>query len=319
MKIVCDTLWIKVSGVCNLGCIGCRGEGRFTGQFTSIDEIRQMLISPYPIREINLTGNGEALLHPQIDEVVGLCREIHPEAVIWLISNGTIPIKGRVRDAIIGLDKIGLSIDGATKETYEHIRVGAIFERFIENTLDVVSFIGTGYLKSVEFCFTATTLNLRDLSGIVTLASQLGVNKVWAQPMEESLGLDSNILLFKLHPVLLAHYIELAKAEAERLGVVLTTAGDIYPGEFDIRKCRFLWKNPGQIQPVGNEYLILPCCWMSPRNLELIADQYNLRYSVIPTMDEIYNSAGYWKLRNDLLDGLTQKICGNCQASRGYV
>jgi len=108
------SVWLKISENCNLKCIGCYKEGQFKKIYTSIEDVKKSIKFEGLVEEISLTTN-EPMLHPQLPEIIDICRHAHPTAKIWMITNGTIPIKGRYKAAIAKLDKVGLSIDGATK------------------------------------------------------------------------------------------------------------------------------------------------------------------------------------------------------------
>ncbi len=83
------------------------------------------------------------------------------------------------------IDDLGLSIDGCTKETFESIRIGGNFDKFIANAKAIVAIREeTGNPKYLTFCFTAMTTNIAELPGVVDLAADLGVPNVYAQPME---------------------------------------------------------------------------------------------------------------------------------------
>ena len=308
-----SALWVKVSGCCNLRCVGCgysKGE-----RFPTLDEMRLMLVGE-GITEISLTGVGEALLNPLFAQVVDLCREMHPSAKLWVILNGMVPLtKGR-RSALANLDSIGLSMDGSTRETYESIRVGATFETFMANATEIAA-LG----PRVGFSFTATSTNLHELSGVIQLAAKLGIPEVYAQPMTLVEGVNdqiAGILLDTMDPMLRTTLVDAAKAEAERLGITFSGPASLYPGpEAEPSSCRCPWTSPPQIQLATEGYLVLPCCWIAPSKLSLLGARYGLRYETIPPMADVFNSPGYDQFRSDLQSGLARDICGNCHAA-GY-
>ena len=216
-------LWLQATKNCNLFCIGCWAPGKFKKVNMGVDEARRLLTGGGPYRYISLTS-GEAFLNPQLCDIIELCKEIHPEAKVWVISNGQIPLKGRYRRAVELTDRLGLSIDGSTKETFEAIRKGASFERFIECARDAVEIRNhTGSPEEIVFSFTATATNLHELARVVTIAADLGVPSIWAQVMETK---DQRIAdkiapihLDTMDPALRTKHIEAAKAEAVRVGV----------------------------------------------------------------------------------------------------
>ena len=394
LKLTPQALWLRISENCNLKCVGCHEVGKFKKKYMSIEDVKKAIKFDGHVNEINLTS-FESLLHPQFCEIIELCRETHPESKIWVITNGTIPIKGRYKKAISMLNKVGLSIDGASKAVFESIRIGAVYEEFIENTKAIVEIRKqTGSPQELTFAFTATSTNLHELGEVVKLAHSLGVPEVWAQAMEAKDEVLSErvyeILIDRLDPESRASYINAAKEEAKRLGVKLYCSEGIYPiksgiteingdsrdvvvakrepesglhldlssepiphvpivseskpdiksdsdykcepdvvsilnprndssinNELYVKLCQFPWQQPAQVSEIKDGYLILPCCYMGYMDIDDV--KYGLKLTKIKPMDEIYNSTAFWRFREDLMEGRTTDVCGNCQAARGYT
>ena len=406
LKLTPNALWLRISENCNLRCVGCYVEGKFKKKYLSLDDVKKAIKFEGQVDEISFTS-FESLLHPQFCEIIELCRETHPKAKLWVITNGTIPIKGRYKKAISMLNKVGLSIDGASKEVFESIRIGAVFEDFIENTKAIVEIRKqTGSPEELTFAFTATSTNLHELIGVVRLAHSLGVPEVWAQAMESkdeflSLKID-DILIDRLDPELRTALIVAAREDAKRLGVKFFFSEGLYPissgikeeghdashdldsksnldskadldskndhnsialsqihdnvatsplpqplphGEREasppsgggvgkgevlspihgntnnndlyVKLCQYPWQQPAQVSEVADGYLVLPCCYMGYMDTSDL--KYGLKLTEIKPMDEIYNSTAFWKFREDLMEGKTHDVCGNCQAARGYT
>jgi MoaA/NifB/PqqE/SkfB family radical SAM enzyme len=320
LRLTPTQLWIKVSGRCNLHCVGCGIDRTSYQRNPTLDEVRQMLVSDSPVGEIMLTALGEALLNPQFGDIVDLCHEVYPEAGVWVCTNGTLPMTDRLRDAISKLDMIGLSIDGATKETYEAIRVGADFDVFLDHAREIAALrTSTSRLKAIMFYFTATATNIGELPAVVRLAKEIGAG-VYVQPMVWVEGANDQVvdILFDRLPLPeRAAALNEAQAEAHRLGVFFSLTGNLYAEqrpEPDIRLCPFPWSFPAQLQIVRDGYVVLPCCWITPDKLELLAERYDLKYQTVPVIGDVYNSPGFWRFREDILEGRMQDICGNCHA-----
>ena len=80
-------------------------------------------------------GIGEPMIHPNIFEMIRLTREAGIRT--GMSTNATL-MDDRRADLLLdsGLDYVILAFDGATKETYEKYRVGAVFEKTRENILN---------------------------------------------------------------------------------------------------------------------------------------------------------------------------------------
>jgi len=87
----------------------------------------------FGIRRVNLNRFGEPLLHPEVASMVRYAKEKGIKEVSF-VTNGML-LDERKASAIIdaGLDKITISIDGATADTFEKIRVGCKYPKVTEN------------------------------------------------------------------------------------------------------------------------------------------------------------------------------------------
>ncbi len=321
--------------------MGCWKPEKFTREYTSVDEVRSILEGELDIDEISFTTN-EAMLNPAFPEIIQLCRDFFPNARLWVITNAMIAISGRFAHAISLLDKISLSIDGATKGTFETIRVGSNFDRFVSNVSKIVDIAKeNGRPSEITFGFTATATNLHELADVIRLGKKLGVSNVWAQPMEiKSKAIEdaiSTIHIDCLDSTLRRELVDYAVAVAANEGMPLFFSEGLYPvsatqvslrtwkdsNTFDdsfVRKCQYPWREPVQLVKYGNRNVALPCCYMlsDEEELRTLAQEFNLSFDMVASASEIYNSPEMWDFREALLDGKTARLCGNCDAARAY-
>jgi len=354
LTIMPDSFWLAISKNCNLRCIGCDDAVHgFTKDYLSPDEVRAILsVEGNRFNQIDLTS-AEAMLHPQLCDVIDVCKEVQPQARILVISNGTVPVKGRYRDALLKIDDLGLSIDGSTKETFERIRVGSNFEAFLRNTRDVMQIRAeTGHPRSVKFAFTACALNLHELSGVIELAADLKLSGVFAQPMEmklkqivEQIG---HLHLNSMNSEQRTQLVDNAREEAKRLGVTFHFSPGLYPveasakigtvnspaetdhleatnfadadaeAEYHVRMCHYPWTDAPGIMRNGDGLGVILCCYMPQYVWGALEDRYRFGDIKGRSVKEIFNSPQYWQFREDLLLGKTRKFCGQCSAAKTH-
>jgi radical SAM protein with 4Fe4S-binding SPASM domain len=131
---------IELSDACNLRCVMCiqgiedgvKGAGNMDTEFAKkmIDQGAQ-----HGLRSIKVNWRGESALHRDLVEVI---RHAKTRGIldVQMNTNGIPYTAERIRDIILsGLDRVIISIDGATKETYERIRVRASYEKLRENVI----------------------------------------------------------------------------------------------------------------------------------------------------------------------------------------
>jgi radical SAM protein with 4Fe4S-binding SPASM domain len=137
-------LQIDLFGVdaCNLSCPMCpRGvwDNNKKGYMDKEVIIRILDEScKYGLEAFNFGGLGEPTVNPHAAEIISYAKD-HGVTDVNMHTNGTRLNPKRSVDFIkSGLDRIVISLDSAKKETYEKIRVGAIFEKTYESVIEFI-------------------------------------------------------------------------------------------------------------------------------------------------------------------------------------
>ena len=131
---------IEPSNICNAKCNMCpyqkmtrKKEIMSMGFFKKI--VNNCLI--YGVKDFNLNFFNEPFLDPFIFERIKYLKS--KGARVQLSSNGSILDSKKIERILgSGLDVIIFSVDGVKKETYESIRKGLIFEKTINNILNLI-------------------------------------------------------------------------------------------------------------------------------------------------------------------------------------
>lgn len=124
---------VEASFLCNLKCKMCPrlAEGHKEGLMPMERFARLFPLFPH-LDFVVLTGYGEPLVHPQLHEFVSAITRFGIPA--RLSTNGMLLDEKHARQLIeAGVENLQFSIDAGTKESYEQIRVGAKWERVLEN------------------------------------------------------------------------------------------------------------------------------------------------------------------------------------------
>ena len=227
--IVPEHISISATDNCNLRCIMCPGHAGMTGPRLSVEQANSLFgafgtdhTDFGSTKWLDMTA-GEPLLNTQLHIIFRNFKTSVPTEKIQIISNATLPIKGRVKEAIDLCDSIGLSIDGATKETYERIRKGSTFENVTRNIRDVAELKQKGKAcDHLTLMFVVMDQNAPELPELIRLAADLGIPNVFAQAVEvrtTPFMEEGDNMNFDMPAEELRGYIEEAQAEADRLGV----------------------------------------------------------------------------------------------------
>lgn len=175
-------VYIEPTNKCNLACSMCmhrtwdepQGEMSwevFSSILNSINNLPE-------IPTIFFGGLGEPLSHPRILRMVSQVKA--QQAKVELITNGTLLNEDCAQQLVdIGLDRIWISIDGATPESYADIRLGAAFDDVVENVRTLKRLRSGGHFPTPEIgiVFVAMKRNIADLPAVIRLGRKLGARQ----------------------------------------------------------------------------------------------------------------------------------------------
>ena len=158
-----------ITAKCNLSCKHCRG---FPQGELSTERARKLIDEIAELRPgWVIVEGGEPLLRPDLFELLGLMRQRQLE--VHLITNGML-ISPQIIATLKQLGvKVMVSIDGATKATYEAIRNGANFERVVQSARDYAK---EGLLEAINTTLLKT--NYREIPELFKLARSIGARRV---------------------------------------------------------------------------------------------------------------------------------------------
>jgi len=122
-------LFVETTTRCNLGCLMCvkQTHGCAINEGEMSKATFALLEPAFPhLEALVLNGVGEPLLHPGLEEFIRRARSSMPaEGWVGFQSNGILLTDRRALSLIeAGLDKICLSIDAASPETFSRVRRG---------------------------------------------------------------------------------------------------------------------------------------------------------------------------------------------------
>ena len=133
-------LWVESSSICNLQCIMCpnkcmpdaeKGIMKLDLFKKIVDEVKGS------VSDLYLHHRGEPFVNPALFDMIVYARQAGIKTRFH--SNGTLLTEERARKLLeAGPDLISFSVDGFDKAPYERVRVGATFEKTIDNILGLL-------------------------------------------------------------------------------------------------------------------------------------------------------------------------------------
>jgi MoaA/NifB/PqqE/SkfB family radical SAM enzyme len=181
-------LYIEPTNRCNLDCRTCMRHGwEEELGFMDVGLLERIMAGlpsfPEP-PDVFFGGFGEPLGHPRIVDMVALAKG--SGAQVELISNGILldgAMAGRLSAA--GLDRLWVSIDGASPRSYADVRLGDHLPQIIAN-LEHLKRRSNKFALGVSFV--AMKRNVADLPAVLDLARRLGANRFSLSNVEPYTG-----------------------------------------------------------------------------------------------------------------------------------
>jgi MoaA/NifB/PqqE/SkfB family radical SAM enzyme len=175
-------IYIEPTNVCNFDCRTCmRNVWTEPLGFMSAEVFAKVLqglsaFSPTPL--VFFGGFGEPLAHPRILQMIQAVKELG--AQVELITNGSL-LTEKIEIALMdaGLDRLWVSLDGATPESYADVRLGDALPGVIENLTTLVKLrLQTGSdLPRLGIAFVAMKRNIDQLPKVIRLGTSLGADR----------------------------------------------------------------------------------------------------------------------------------------------
>ena len=174
-------VYIEPTNACNLDCRTCMrnvwNEPLGWMQSNTFERILKGVQAINPKPGIFFGGIGEPLAHPSIlDMIVSACET---GTQVEMITNGILLDETKARRIVsAGLNRLWVSIDGSTPESYSDVRLGnalPLVTANLERLQAVQSEIGAR-LPRLGIAFVAMRRNIADLPEVIRLGQRLGAD-----------------------------------------------------------------------------------------------------------------------------------------------
>lgn len=319
-------LQIEPVGECNLRCLMCpiqfRREGRPYGPPAFMDfELFCELVEQFDdLEHLHLQGLGEPFMHPRFFDMV---RFASARGVrVSTNTNMTLLTVARAEQCVsAGLDELHVSLDAASAETYEAIRVRANFAKVLRNLGRIVELkkkLGKAQ-PSIRIVVVAMRKNLDELAKLVELAAHYDVGAIFVQHLCHDFGeatlpahyqpmrafIDEQSLLNEDRGVVAAAFGR-ARERAAALGIDLRLP-DVEPvahppGTPGVQRCDWPWRG-AYVSYTGEA---MPCCMVAT------PDRINFGNMARDGAFQIWNNAEYQNFRTQLASETPPDVCRSC-------
>ncbi len=294
-------LVFELTNACNLNCKMCgRNAADFKPTMFQLDWLRYFEPMLDTVEEVTLMGWGEPTVHPEFSEMLRIIDQ--HSARKYFCSNGMRLDK--LKDAIFDyhVDVFAVSLDGATKETNDNIRLGSDIDKITRDLKDIIKTRNEKGLKYpwINFVFCAMKSNLHELPDLVRLAADIGLDEVkvvYLTAFDNELAKE---VLWDAVDEVRETFDEAVKI-GEETGVALKLPhlqGEDIAGDKEHKDCFVSWRDFF----IGSDGYIRPCM-STPIQFE--------RFDMDKSFDEMWNSEFYQRYREIVND--PAKMDGPCR------
>jgi len=314
---------LPVAGKCNLRCTMCglsHGDPSYPNW--TLAEVQRFEPLFKTARSVNPTGAGEPLSNKDLFSMLELFTGY--ELAVGFFTNATLLNQEKAERIIrLGIQQLNISIDGATKQTFEAIRHGAKFETVINNARAFVQKrkdLGRSH-PTLQIGMVLMQENMHELTAMIRLAADIGADGVYTM-FVSPLVPDK---MCELDPVRTNQNLRQARKVAAELKIHFNAPADLseIPSTTTLKKveafevpvaaapscspkghyCSYPWNQ----LVIWNDGNASPCC--------RIRDQVDgLPFGSVHTSEptELWNSPGMVRLRERLTAGSPPPDCIKC-------
>jgi MoaA/NifB/PqqE/SkfB family radical SAM enzyme len=272
------------------------------------------------LEELQLQGLGEPMMHPRLFDMIAYAARRGIK--VSINSNLTLVNPTRAERCVTsGLHLLHVSIDGATPETYERIRVRGRLDkvtRGLEMILEARTRLGSER-PGLVMVAVLMRQNLHELPDLVRFAQRWSMASLWVQHLCHDFGESSlpatyrpmrdfveEQTLLKEDPVRVEQCFEEARIVARELGVELRlprVRPVVHPpGTPGRQRCGWPWTGAY----FSYQGFAMPCCMIGT------PDRFNFGLLDGRSTAEIWNGPAYERFRGQLDSEEAPEICRNC-------
>jgi radical SAM protein with 4Fe4S-binding SPASM domain len=294
-----NALTIDIGNVCNLRCPLCptgRGDKSAGRGLMKIEDYKKVIDELAPcLTNLQLHNWGEPLLHNGLVDMIRYAKE---RSVPVSISTNLTLLKPDQAEGLMGtfIEKIFISCDGASRETYGKYRVGGDFDDVVDNIRMLVRAkkkIGNRYTR-LKLLFHVFRHNEHEIGSIKDLAGRLGVE----------------LLIDRMRPDMGKEIFEKARDAIRRDKEWMPENKEYSP--FDLEKeeklkatsCRELWGK----SVVNWDGSVFPCC-------AVYGDRYSFGNALSEGFASVWNGKKYVAARKEILGKIkaSNTVCHICK------
>lgn len=166
---------VETTTICNLKCVMCEHTyWREKPQRMNYKQFKHILGQFPKLAWIGMTGIGSSFLNPDYIEMIKLVKS---KKIYLELYDHFDALDEKLAKQIIkaGVDRLIVSMEAATKETYEKIRVNANFDRVLKNIRNFYALKKKmkSHYPEITYHFIISKLNVKEVLPYIDLVKEL--------------------------------------------------------------------------------------------------------------------------------------------------
>lgn len=305
------SIQIESTTRCNLKCTHCElSYWTEPAADLRVSDFEKVLDHLPKLKRVELTGIGEPIMNRDFYRNLALIKSRGIR--ISMTDNFTMMTEKAVRRIIdLDVDRIAISLDGATKETFEKVRIGANFDVVTRNARRLVQMRReSGKLKPELLAnFVVTSNSYVEATAIIELAHDIGIGLVQfdcVKTFEKTEGLEAEFFDERFNASL-----EKAFERARQLGVIVKWT--FFEKNVPVEHCTSPWNRAF----VTRDGYVHPCCLTTQTGDRQAQNRRSLGNLIESPIADIWKAAGLSTLRKNMKDGVLPHACHQCPSYSG--
>jgi MoaA/NifB/PqqE/SkfB family radical SAM enzyme len=299
------SIQVECTTRCNLKCTFCElSYWTEKPADLTLANMQKMVKHLPKLKRIDLTGIGESLMNRDFFKIVEFLKS--RGMYVSLNDNFTMMTDRAARRIVeLEVDQVFLSLDGATKETYEQIRVGADFNKVTSNARRLVQIKREmrRWRPEVKVNTVVCLSNYTELPAIVELAHDMGIGMVQfvnVITFQNTTDLDTQRLKAEVHNKLTE-----ARERARHLDIVVKIA---LFDKIAVQQCDFPWTR----NFVTYDGYVHPCCYTTQSGDRKAQNRRSFDNLLEHSFRKIWNGDVYAAFRRKMRAGILPYQCEHC-------
>ena len=302
--------WIEIeaSTCCPLKCQMCEHtHWKEKSQNMTFEQFKKIIDEMPELRWFGFTGIGESYFNPDYKKMLDYARAKNPACFFEIFDNfNWVKTEDIEHWFDVGIDKVYVSMDAATKDTYEKIRVNGNFDTVVKNIkkFDKMKKVRNSYFPELWFHYIFGKHNVHEMKKYLDLIHEMGVDVKQVQFTK----------LLHAYPEVKKWVMDISDEERKditeygaKLGIRITWNINTKIEKDRLNQCT-VWGMPF-IFVTGD---LIPCCSLNEQNDRPWQVKTSLGNIFKDDFRKIWYGKKYKKLVDDLKENKCSGACTRC-------